>query len=88
MNISKKSLGIAVSAMALFGMIGASAVPAFAAATCADQLTMVKAEWDKAPAGPKKDAAEKHYTMAVAAQKKMDEKTCLSELDAAAMAMK
>ena len=53
MNVTKRSLALAVTALALFGMIGSSAVPAFAAATCADQLTMVKAEWDKAPAGPK-----------------------------------
>ena len=88
MNVTKRSLGVTVAALALFGIIGSSAVPAFAAPTCADQLKMVKAEWDKAPAGPKKDAAGQHYTMAVAAQKKMDEKTCMSELDAATMAMK
>ena len=38
--------------------------------------------------GPKKTAAEKHYVKAVAAQKKMDEKTCLSELAATTMALK
>ena len=90
MNVTKRSLGIAVSALALFGMIiGSSIVPAYAAATtCADQLSIVKAQWDKAPSGPKKTDAEKHYVKAVAAQKKMDEKTCLSELVATTMALK
>jgi hypothetical protein len=88
MSIAKRRLGIAVSAFALFGMVGLSVVPAYAAATCADQAKVVKAEWDKAPSGPKKNAAEKHYVKAVAAQKKNDEKTCLTELNAAAAALK
>jgi hypothetical protein len=88
MSIAKRRPSIAVSALALFGMVGSSVVPAYAAATCADQTKVVKAQWDKAPAGPKKDAAAKHYNAAVAAQKKKDEKTCLSQLNAAAAALK
>lgn len=88
MNITKRSLTLTIAALALVGVVGSSAVPAFAAATCASQLTIVKAQWDQAPSGPKKDAAEKHYVKAVAAQKTMDEKTCLSQLDAASMALK
>ena len=30
----------------------------------ADKMTSVKAAWDKAPSGPKKDAALKHYQAA------------------------
>jgi hypothetical protein len=41
-------------------------------------MKTVKAEWDKAPAGPKKDAAHKHYVAAEAALKAHDEKGCMA----------
>ena len=58
------------------------------ASTCASQLKVVKAAWKKAPAGVKKDDAKTHYDSALAASKNHDDKTCLSELDAASAALK
>lgn len=39
-----------------------------ASANAAEKMKSVKAAWDKAPAGPKKDAALKHYQAAEKAQ--------------------
>jgi len=64
------------------------AVPTTMAPTCASQLKLVKAALKKAPAGPKKDNAKTLYDSAVAASKKHDDKTCLSDLDAASAALK
>lgn len=48
----------------------------------------VKAAWDKAPAGPKKDAALKHYQAAEAALKAHNEQGCISALKQAQAALK
>lgn len=48
----------------------------------------VKAAWDKAPAGPKKDAALKHCQAAEAALKAHDEQGCISALKQAQAALK
>ena len=63
-------------------------VPTVGGTTCASQMKVVKSAWKKAPAGPGKDTAKTHYDSAVAASKKNDDKTCLSELDAASAALK
>jgi hypothetical protein len=49
----------------------------------ADKMKTVKAAWDKAPAGPKKDAALKHYQAAEKAQTAKNDSECNRELDAA-----
>ncbi|MBX9605537.1 MAG: hypothetical protein K2Y51_04900 [Gammaproteobacteria bacterium] len=52
-----------------------------------ERMTSIKSAWDKAPAGPKKDAAFKHYQ---AAQKALDAKNDVEtnkELDAAKQAL-
>lgn len=52
-----------------------------------DKMKAVKDAWDKAPAGPKKDAALAHYQAAeksLTAQKDAD---CLKSLDAATAAL-
>jgi len=51
-------------------------------------MKLVKKAWKNAPAGPGKDTAKTHYDNAAAASKKNDDKTCLSELDAASAALK
>ena len=53
----------------------------------ADKMKSVKAAWDKAPAGPKKDAALKHYEAAEKAQTAKQDGECNRELDAAAHAL-
>ena len=53
----------------------------------AEKMKSVKAAWDKAPSGPKKDAAHKHY---VAARKAMGDKKdqdVIRELDSAVKAL-
>lgn len=47
--------------------------PAPAVTSGAEMMKTVKAAWDKAPAGPKKDAALKHYQAAEAALKAHNE---------------
>ena len=82
-------LGVAFGAMAALGLVAISTLPSDAATpTCSHQLKVVQAEIKKAPAGDKKTAAQQHYNDAVAAHKKKDDKTCLSDLDAAAAALK
>ena len=49
----------------------------------AEKMTSVKAAWDKAPAGPKKNAALKHYQAAEIAQMASNEAETNKELDAA-----
>ncbi|MFO1055957.1 MAG: hypothetical protein U1E53_03215 [Dongiaceae bacterium] len=84
-----RKLGFAFGAMAALGLFAASTLPSSAATpTCSHQLKVVQAELKKAPAGDKKSAATQHYNDAVAAHKKKDDKTCLSDLDAAAAALK
>ncbi len=53
----------------------------------AEKMTSVKAAWDQSPAGPKKDAALKHYQAAEKAQAANDDTACVRELDAAAHAL-
>jgi hypothetical protein len=43
-------------------------------------MKTVKAEWNKAAAGPKRDAAHKHYVAAEAAMKAHDQKGCMAAL--------
>jgi len=50
----------------------------------ADKMKSVKAAWDKAPAGPKKDAALKHYKAAEKAHMAKNDAETMKELDAAA----
>jgi hypothetical protein len=55
--------------------------------TTADKMKSVKAAWDKAPAGPKKDAALKHYRAAEQAQTAKNDTEANRELDAATHAL-
>lgn len=56
--------------------------------TAAEQMKTVKAAWDKAPAGSKKDVAQKHYAAAETALKAHNDKECISELNLATQALK
>jgi hypothetical protein len=49
----------------------------------ADRMKAVKSAWDKAPSGPKKDAALKHYQAAEKALSAKNDAECIKELDAA-----
>jgi hypothetical protein len=49
----------------------------------AEKMTSMKAAWDKAPAGPKKDAALKHYEAAEKANTAKNDAEANKELDAA-----
>lgn len=55
--------------------------------TLADKMTTVKAAWDAAPAGPKKDAALKHYQAAQTAQTAKNDNDAHKELKAATHAL-
>ncbi|MCU0907798.1 MAG: hypothetical protein MUF73_10200 [Rhodobacteraceae bacterium] len=55
--------------------------------TAADRMKAVKALWDKAPSGPKKDAALTHYKAAEKAHAANHEAECTRELDAASHAL-
>ena len=52
-----------------------------------DKMKSVKAAWDKAPAGSKKDAALKHYQAAEKAHAAKNDAECMKELDAATHAL-
>jgi hypothetical protein len=52
-----------------------------------DKMKSVKAVWDKAAAGPKKEAALKHYQAAEAARTAKNDANCIKELDAATHAL-
>ncbi|QGZ33507.1 hypothetical protein [Stappia indica] len=52
-----------------------------------EKMTSVKAAWDKAPAGPKKDAAFKHYKAAETAQTANNHADAMKELDATTRAL-
>lgn len=52
-----------------------------------EQMKSVKAAWDKAPAGPKKDTALKHYQAAQKAQTAKNDAECITALDAAKQAL-
>ncbi len=83
-----KILTRAVLALSILGLVGAAAPPVYAADTCADKLTAVKAEIDKAADAKKKEAADAHYKMAEDAMKTKDEKGCLDHLGMAEAALK
>ncbi|RYH06759.1 hypothetical protein [Tropicimonas sp. IMCC6043] len=53
----------------------------------AEKIASVKATWDKAPAGPKKDAALKHYQAAEKANTAKNDAETNKELDAASHAL-
>lgn len=53
----------------------------------ADKMKSVKAAWDKAPSGPKKDAAKKHYDAAEKAHTAKNDAETNKELDAAKHAL-
>lgn len=53
----------------------------------ADKMKSVKAAWDKAPAGPKKDAALTHYRAAEKAHEAHDDALTNKELNAASNAL-
>ena len=81
-----KKLAIALATLSLVGL---AAMPAFAQGKgCADEMKTLKAAWDKAPAGAKKDTAGKEYKNAETALGKKDEKACLAAVEKAKTAMK
>jgi len=53
----------------------------------AARMSSVKATWDKAPAGPKKDSALKHYQAAEKAHTAKNDAETNKELDAATKAL-
>ena len=53
----------------------------------ADKMKSVKAVWDKSPAGPKKDAALRHYRAAEKAHMAKNDAETNKELDAASQAL-
>lgn len=55
--------------------------------TTAEKMTSVKAAWDKAPAGSRKDAALKHYQAAEKAVAAKDEAAANKSLTAARHAL-
>jgi hypothetical protein len=55
--------------------------------TTAEKMKTVKAAWDKAPSGPKKDASLKHYQAAEKAQTAKNDAECIKELNAATSAL-
>lgn len=58
-----------------------------ASVTAAEHIKVVKAAWDKAPAGAKKDAAHTHYAAAEKALQANDEKTAMKALGDAEKAL-
>lgn len=52
-----------------------------------EKIKSVKAAWDKAPAGPKKDAALTHYKAAEKSHSAQQDAECLKSLDAATAAL-
>lgn len=53
----------------------------------AEKMTSFKAEWDKAPSGPKKDAALNHFRAAEKANEAHDDALTNKELNAASSAL-
>jgi hypothetical protein len=53
----------------------------------ADKMKAVKAAWDKAPSGPKKDTALKHYQAAEKAHTAKNDAEAIKELDMATRAL-
>ncbi|MBM1218628.1 hypothetical protein JQU17_00350 [Ponticoccus sp. SC2-23] len=52
-----------------------------------EKMKSVKAAWDKSPAGPKRDAARKHYKAAVTAHAAKNDAETNKKLDAATHAL-
>jgi hypothetical protein len=52
-----------------------------------EKMKTVKAAWDKAPSGAKKDASLKHYEAAKKAETAKNDADCVRELDAAVKAL-
>ncbi|GGO23303.1 hypothetical protein GCM10010991_00540 [Gemmobacter aquaticus] len=52
-----------------------------------DKMKSVKSAWDKAPAGPKKEAALTHYQAAEKALAAKRDADCIKSLDAATKAL-
>ena len=61
--------------------------PDIAPPTLSQRMKTVKAAWDKAPDGPKKDIAQKHYQAAGKALGEKKDNECMRELDAAVKAL-
>lgn len=55
--------------------------------TTENKMKSVKAAWDKAPDGPKKDAALTHYQAAQKAHTAKNDADCIKALDAATHAL-
>jgi hypothetical protein len=55
--------------------------------SASEKMKTVKAAWDKAPAGPKKDASLKHYQAAEKAISAKNNAECIKELNAATHAL-
>ncbi|MBL4927784.1 hypothetical protein JI744_06670 [Tabrizicola sp. KVB23] len=55
--------------------------------TTAEKMKSVKAAWDKAPDGAKKDAALTHYKAAEKAQTAKNDAECMKALDEATNAL-
>jgi hypothetical protein len=64
-----------------------SMTPATTPTTAADKMTSVKSAWDKAPAGPKKDAALTHYRAAEKSHAAKNDADTHKSLDAATKAL-
>jgi hypothetical protein len=62
--------------------------PNIAPPTLSERMKTVKAAWDKAPAGAKKDAAHTHYVAAGKAMGDKKDADCIRELDAAVAALR
>lgn len=62
-------------------------MPMEIAASTEEKMKAVKAAWDKAPDGPKKDAALKHYQAAEEAMSARHDTDTVTALDAAALAL-
>jgi hypothetical protein len=61
--------------------------PDIAPPTLSDRMKTVKAAWDAAPSGPKKDAAHAHYVAAGKAMGDKKDQDAIRELDAAVKAL-
>jgi hypothetical protein len=61
--------------------------PRTSTSTTDEKMKTVKSAWDAAPAGPKKDAALKHYQAAQRAQSAKNDAECTRELEAARHAL-
>lgn len=56
--------------------------PSTSTKSAADQMKAVKVAYDRAPSGPKKDAAQKHYAAAEKAMTAKNDAECIRECEA------